>query len=439
MFKEEIKQFSLNLDALRDFVDLIEPILKGRLDETSQEQKIILSAFIYAISKIESGKDTQIDLSDDQKKNIENICKIKINKKSESEKSCTINFNSGTFENPEVVTQALIGIRRHLNRNKLLYNSSLISLISAVEWFFSCLLHAFYKKYPQVAISSDKVFSYEDLTRFSNIDEARSQIIEKKVEEVLRGSFSDWIKYFRSNLKMAMTYLDIAIDDLVETCERRNLLVHNNGVINGIYLSRINKTIASSNKIGESVKVDRSYLENRINLFERYCILVCAELWKQIAPNDEERGETLTDIAFEHMKYKRWVIVEGLSFFVMNDKKLPERILLVGKMNYWLSCKRQNRWNEIKEQIEQEDMSARDKLFQLAWYSLCGKEKEFFALLPIALKAKDINLKSLDTFPIFDEFRNKKRFQDIVDKLRKKPKKKNSKADQQIKGKTLIQ
>lgn len=435
MFADQFMQFSSNLDALRDFVDLIEPILKSRKENMTEDQRLVISALLCGLQKLDPEKFSPAGISEKQKQKIDKTVKFSITEGDEK-KRISINFDACDIGNPKLLDSTLKEVIRGADRSRLLFNSSLISLISAVEWFFSRLLHAYYEKYPQVAISADKVFSYEDLTRFSSVDDARRQIIERRVEEVLRGSFSDWIKYFRGNLKMSMSYLDGSSDDLVETFERRNLLVHNNGIINNIYLSKVNKKTDSDMKIGKSIKVNRRYLDNRISLFERCCLLVGAELWKQIAPSDKARGEVLINTTFAHMQCKRWDIAEGLSFFIMNDKKLPERDLMIGKMNYWLSCKRQNKWEEVKEQAEQEDMSARDRLFQLAWLSLCERGNDFFNLLPSAVKAEDIDLQSLETFPIFEEFRQDKRYQLILNKLRRqKPKKTNSEKAKKEKNK----
>jgi len=434
MFTEDIKGLSSNLEALRDFVELSEVVLRDLPKITSEEDKLTLLSICYAFKQMNPDTFSDLEIPANQKDKLDKIVKIKTKEDGKS-KSCELNFDGFGLSNPTKVIKSLNKILRSSTRSRLLFNSALISLISAVEWFFSRLLHVHFGKHPQTAISSDKIFSYEDLTGFSTIEDARRNIIEKKVEDILRGSFSEWIKYFRSNLKLSMSYLDSVFDELIETCERRNLYVHNNGVANSIYLSKVSNKIASDVKIGHQIEVKRSYLENRISLFERCCILIAAELWKQMLPSDSKRGIILIEIAFEHMEKKRWDVAEGLSYFIMNDKKLPERDLLVGKMNYWLSMKRQDRWNEIKEQATSEDMSARDNLFQLAWYSLCSKKEEFYKLLPKAVKAGDVDLPSLETFPIFDEIRPDKQFQATLTKLRKsKQKKKTSKSKKTIKS-----
>ena len=332
MFSKDIRGFAGNMTALRDFVDLIDPILRKRTRDALQEHGSVLRPLVYVMHKAFPDELPQIHLTDEEKAQIEKSIKYEIKKgPDDKHQGIVLHFERSGMSDPSGVKDALNEITRNETRSRLLFGNSLISLISAVEWYFSRMLHAYFRKYPQIAISEDKVFSYEDLTPFTSVDDARQYLIEKKVEDVLRGSFSDWIKYFRGSPKLSMSYLDCCIDDLVETCERRNLLVHNNGVVNNIYVSKVSEKHGKAVKQGEHLSVTREYLDQRINLFERCCILICAELWKQLDPSAEARGTILTDIAFEHMMRGRWCIPEGLSFFVMNDKKLPERDLMWGR------------------------------------------------------------------------------------------------------------
>lgn len=49
MFADDIQSFSRNLDALRDFVDLIEPILNERSKSTFKEYRDDLMPFVFAM------------------------------------------------------------------------------------------------------------------------------------------------------------------------------------------------------------------------------------------------------------------------------------------------------------------------------------------------------------------------------------------------------
>ena len=136
-----------------------------------------------------------------------------------------------------------------------------------------------------------------------------------------------------------------------------------------------------------------------------------------MSENDNGKcGTSLVDITFSHLCAKRWPVFEGLAYFLMNDKEMSEEQILIGKLNYWLSVKRQNRWAEVKTAAEAEDMSAKSQRFQLGWLALCKKTDEFFPLLPKVIKSKQLLSEELRDFPIFEEIRKDTRCKKFLPK-----------------------
>jgi hypothetical protein len=95
----------------------------------------------------------------------------------------------------------------------------------------------------------------------------------------------------------------------------------------------------------------------------------------------------------------------------MNDKKLPEKYLLIAEMNYWQSLKWQGRFDEIKDHVEGADLSAKDEMFQLARFALLDKITEFYDLLPKVLESGKLTQADLKTWPIFREMRNDSKYE----------------------------
>lgn len=164
----------------------------------------------------------------------------------------------------------------------------------------------------------------------------------------------------------------------------------------------------------------RFYLDERIDYFELYSILIVAELWKKLRPTDESRADILSEIAYSHVLRSRWSIAEGLSYFMMMDKEMKESSRLVGVLNYWQAVKRQGRWDEIKNDAKAEDFSAKGSRYQLGYLALLEKKKEFFDLVPVALKGNEISLNELREFPIFEDMRKDRRFTQYKTLVKKK-------------------
>jgi hypothetical protein len=407
-----------SMEGLREFTTTVESYLKGRQSKLIERNAAHLTPLFLVARKLIPDQLPASDISDDEiAKKFKGHVSLNLKEDPKGNKSVELNVSG---EGKKDFERAMKELRKSNESMHLLYSNTLISMLSSVELFLSKLIHLYYRQFPDAVTSKDKVFSFEDLKAFDTVEDARAYLIESRVENVLRGSFEDWISFFKNHPKLSMGYLDSAAALLTEACQRRNLIVHNGGIVNSIYLSKIPPAIAKEHKKGDQLTVSPEYLKERLNLFELNGLLIAFEMWKKLAPDDESRGKSLVDIAFTHLCAKRWAISEGLAYFLMNDKEMPEQYIILGRLNYWLSLKRQNRWAEVKDAAEAEDMSAKSQRYQLGWLALCEKNEHFFKTLPKVLKSKEILEEELRAFPIFEEMRKDARCTKFLPKESKK-------------------
>lgn len=414
MFTREIWNYVNNLEGLRDFVDIVESHLVPKSEKEIRKRfealaPIILAALKFAPKEFEKMKHK---LSEDEiRRSFPGTIHLDIIERKKDEKHVAIRVEG---KGSELFEQAMEDTIKDAERTKILYRSMLITLISSVEWFLSQILQGYINTYPDILETEEKTFSFNDLKDINNIKDARRILIDKKVENIMRGSFSDWISFFENTPKLSMSYLEENEPNLVECCERRNIIVHNGGVVNRIYLSRVSDKLTEGVKSGDEVDLTRDYLYKHIDLFEKCCILIACELWKNIEATDNKRAKVLRRVANQHLEKKRWSVAEGLYYFLMNDKKMQERDILVGKMSYWLCLKMQSRWDEIKSEVENADLTAKDRSFKLARFSLCEDREGFFKLFSVELKFKKANIDFYKSHPIFEFMRKDRRFNRLI-------------------------
>jgi len=300
--------------------------------------------------------------------------------------------------------------RKAHERTSLLFNGSLMNLTGHVELLFGDLFRIYYACHPGAVGTRDKVFSFEDLSNFDSVSAAREHFVASRIESLLYSSFSDWLDFFRSNAKLSMGYLDEDVDLLVETFQRRNLVVHNAGIVNSIYLNSVHPKLLSDVTLGQPLPPNRDYLVNRIDLFERDGLLVAAELWKKLFPSHAKRGSVLLDLTYKHLLAARWSVAVALTQFTVQDRQLTEAARCVASLNNWLCRKRLGQWEQVRGEVNAADFSARSLRFQLGLLGLQEAADEWFALLPKTLQADEISLDELNEFPIFDELRRDQRF-----------------------------
>ncbi|HZL79153.1 MAG TPA: hypothetical protein VFC17_09880 [Candidatus Limnocylindrales bacterium] len=419
-FAKALRTLGNNMDGLREFVTTVESYLKERQMKIAEKNASHLTPFYLAMRKLNPEDFPTTKVSDEEvTKRFKGDISINVKDEGDGGKTAQIRISG---EGKKDFDRAMAELGKNNQSIQLLYSNTLISLLSSVELFLSQLIHLYYRQFPEAVTSKDKVFSFEDLKGFDSVEDARAYLIEAKVENVLRGSFEDWMSFFKTQPKLSMGYLNSAEAQLTEACQRRNLIVHNGGIVNSIYLSKVLPEIAKKNKKGDQLLVSPKYLKDRVDLFELNGSLIAFEMWKKLSPTDEKRGQSLINIIFSHLSAGRWAVSEGLAFFLMNDKEMSEESILIGKLNYWLSVKRQNRWAEIKTAAEDEDMSAKSQRFQLGWLALCEKLDEFFTLLPKVISSKQLSREELRDFPIFEEVRKDKRCNKFLPKELEKAK-----------------
>ncbi|QDU55843.1 hypothetical protein [Aeoliella mucimassa] len=295
----------------------------------------------------------------------------------------------------------------------LLYQNSLISLVSSAEWFLSQLLHLFFEKYPDAAQVSDKQLPLKELQTIGSVDEARSYLIDLRIEGVLRGSFSDWTSFLKDTLKLSMGYLSDFEDNLIEACQRRHLLVHNGGIMNKIYQNKVPESVMSKVPVGMPIQILQGYLDQAIDKFERFLLLVAFELWKKIAPDDVERAGVILELSYDHLCAERWQIAENLSYFLAGDMKQPEIARLTARINYWQALKWQGKFEDKRREVEDEDFSAKEEKYTLAQAALLDDEDRFFQILPGILESNKLTYEDLNEWPLFRSMRDTDTFRNI--------------------------
>jgi hypothetical protein len=407
---DSIKSFSASLSALRDFVQVVSSFLDEHQRKIVRDHRLGSTAILLAFNRIL--KDPT--LNDEEAKGLEqkigDRAKITVLEKG----SVRIQIDEANTETADHLVKVLEGVKSSTEHQRLLYRSALISLISSAEWFLSQVIRQHLVLYSDAAGSKEKKLSLDDLKKMGSIEDATRYLIDTRIDELMWGGFGDWVAYLTEKMKLSLGYLKESKPRIVEVFQRRNVMVHNNGLVHSSYISNVTQELRENTKIGEQLSVSPLYLSQAIDLIEMCFILIGAELWKQLAPNDENRGTLLIEIAFDRLQQERWEVAEKLSFFLMQDKRLPERDQLVGTLNYWQSIKWQNRFEEVRSAVESADFSAKDELYQAARLALLDNDKAFFTLLPDVLSAEKLDLERLAKWPIFKSMRESRLYEEFV-------------------------
>tara|TARA_A100000171_G_C2126725_1_gene144004 strand:- start:713 stop:2011 length:1299 start_codon:yes stop_codon:yes gene_type:complete len=417
MYTDLLERFNSTIEGLRDFVDLIQPMLNEYHKKEFEKHNHAFESLIIAeqIQK-EENEEKKYQLQTRLKEIFDGEIEVftkDVDDQDEIEESdeITKKFAFRVKGDTTKIDAAFeFSVKSDQQRN-LLYVNSLISLLSSSEWFYSQLLHFFYDKNPNVAGIKKKTLTLEELKSFGSVEDAEKYLIDSKIEGLLRSNFSDWLDTLKLELNLGLGYLQNFKDELIEIYQRRNLFVHNGGVVNSIYLSKVTN---SNNIIGDVLSVDEDYLDNAIDKIHVLFSLIAHELWKKDLPNDEDRSYFLMELNYNYLKRGKWETAKLPNIFLSNDAKQPTIPKTYAQLNCWLCDKRTKGIESIKPELEKIDFSDKAIVIQLALASLKEDYEIFFNLLPRAISSEELTVEDLYDFPMFEEMRDSERFKAFV-------------------------
>jgi hypothetical protein len=165
-------------------------------------------------------------------------------------------------EEADIVVEAM---RFMLDRTSaypnLMFRMSFIYLIALFDAFLADVFSVVVKTRPKILKSSKKQISYERLFEFGSYEALVESLAGRELNELSYKSMKDQAEYYRDRFGVALEESGVAVSKLVELRATRNLLVHNNGLVNEIYLDQVPSTTYKS---GEDVQVNEDYFRQAV-------------------------------------------------------------------------------------------------------------------------------------------------------------------------------
>lgn len=407
-FTAAIFRFSSSLVDLREFSELVESLINKHKLKELETALCRYDGLGEALCHFDTS--LKLDIGAIRKAGEEETmgpCRSLKFEVVEDDKGKKVFKAKGNSEEIEEFDKHIGGIFKTGNSVQHLHRSSLISLVSIVESFLSQLLHLFFLKHPAALNAKDKQFTFEELSNFSSLDDARTYLVSWKIENLLRGSYEDWIDYFRSQIKLDLSVITKHHDHLIENFQRRNLFVHNDGIVNKIYLSKVSKSLTKPEMLNKKLSVSKQYLFSAIDRFESSFLQIAYELWAKCEKDGESRHALVVHSSYDALQNKRWQVATELAGIIEKDKSAGEVHVLMARINSWISRKNFEDKVMVLNEVKEFDVSAKDDLFKLAKHCLLDETKPAISLAKRLEKSKQLSLKDLSEWPLFEDLRTR--------------------------------
>lgn len=418
MYSDISNVFLNNIRAIRFYVNSVEQTMGNPFnEELANNDNAFVAAMIFMVNKVrEHGLETSKVLQTLEFVPQEAIDYIKKFENFVHEIVCSEEKLPLYNYLPKDIRKEYRKFEVEERQKEILYRGSLLLLVTYFENLIAGVFKENFVKYPQRIALNEKSVSYKVLTEVNDIEEIKNILIDQEVTNKMYESLTDWKTYFKKNIKLDLKAWEDGFDALQEIIARRNLYVHNNGIINNIYINLVNGV--SKDSIGEDLNLDREYVDKAINIIEYSGMSLLVEAWLKECAEDPDEVQNVKDLIYEeYLETQRWEEARHFYEICLQSSKLLDADRILCKINRWQCYKWLGEYDIIKNEVEKLDVSAYLPKYTLGILALKEEYKKFFELYD---NQTDIGEDELKEWPLFMELRKSeeymKRFPEIEEK-----------------------
>jgi len=251
--------------------------------------------------------------------------------------------------------------------------SLLVALVSELDTFIGGLIRILFLVQPQTLKASGQTLTFAQLTEFGSIEAAREHIIEQEVDLVLRKDHAGQFEWFEKKFDIKLAPGLPLWTAFIELTERRNLFVHNDGVVNGQYLTKCgaHDAVPKGVERGHALDADATYFETAHGTVFQLGVGLAHTLWRKVQADECEladshiAGVVLFDLIDDDRLDLAVSMGElALHTFKKRFKTEASRRMLV------VNLAQAHKWNgnheRCRELVASEDWSASEDKYRLA-------------------------------------------------------------------------
>ncbi|WP_213385375.1 hypothetical protein [Acinetobacter pittii] len=261
--------------------------------------------------------------------------------------------------------------------------------------------------------------SLADIMDFSDLDSVKISILNKEIETLRRDSyieqFSALEKKFKIELKKFPEW-----SAFVELSQRRNIIMHNGGVVSDQYINICQKEghkFENTTKIGSDLDVGFEYFMEASRILSKVGLMLAYTLWSKVFPKQiEELHLSLNNTVYDFLLNKKWRFVSELGDFVFSKpmlKDIQDIHYKIRIVNYTIGLKFSDQNSKAEEMLSSVDWSANYRDFRLAIAVLKENYSDAIQIMKsIGKNGELIEQHSYHIWPLFSRFREQQEFYD---------------------------
>lgn len=235
-----------------------------------------------------------------------------------------------------------------------------------------------------------------------------SASLDRKMRELTRGSIENWAQRVLDDLGVDLAAASCDWGAVREIWARRNVLVHNRGVADAMYVTRIPGTTE-----GTVLEVDGEYLRTAIDLLCGFLLGVILMTWAGLPDRQAFVLQFALMYAAGAEAELRWPLAENLHHVAARVEPDPA-VSAVHQVNSWLARTRWSGPDSVVDAVRAWDADELPPRFRLARTILLDNREAAISMLPGMLRDGEVTRDGLRTWPLFDRLRDMPDFDRLV-------------------------
>ncbi len=289
-------------------------------------------------------------------------------------------------------------------------SNALVSLLIRLESFFQDYFEWLVKKYPDKYLQ-EKNIKYSEILKY-DFDGLKQQLTREAADAIMSQPLREWLRIIRSH-KYKLDSLNPYLEEFNEIYYRRNIIVHNKGEVNRMYLSNVRDC---QTELGTQLHLDKSYI---LNAYSTAIIIIYGLLYATLKSNPDDLLPYLSflfNTGFNHMLEGDWKIGKFIFSTLSKDQNQEEIDIVLSQINLWICKKNSGEFKEIKDEITQTDYSAMNASIKMAKEMLLNNYDLGTYYLEEAIKSGQLSPDLVESWPIFIQYRKTKQYKQFKER-----------------------
>lgn len=432
IIKQIINNFSKNLNELRELLKLPEKFESQAKSAKKKLDEFLLPIIIKKVEKdlIKPPKGVKKDKIQETLNRLIKEYKTIAPKNISKEGRLLIEIDESYFKSiPRKKLEKERETLTHCVSHQIhIEKAVLFNLVSYLEQSFSDMCHTILKTHPKILSLNEKSLTFDEISKCSNLEEAKDFLISEEIEKLLFKPLSSFLDFFEKTVfKIEFPNLKAFRQEIIEIKERRNLFIHNGGIVNTKYINCVDKKLQEKYKteVGKKLGLNKKYLQESIDKFELIGleILLFGSLKFQKGKEKEDAIWLINSIIYDTFagENTNFLLGESLSHFALSNdckKYLNQQQQDYYQLNYWQILKKQNKLDQFDKETKTYDTSSKNNLIKLCYFSLIENYTE--ACKYIAPSLEDgFDIELYNQFPILTNLRKQNKAKEIIKKYKK--------------------